>query len=149
MKTVRLPFSAGIIPALVLLAFAVGGWWIAQEWGAVAECSHGSWGRLYRTGYTGARDTRVQICISKAETLIDSEEFRKQLFGFGWLGLLLLMIYLLGFMVTVVLYVFLFLRLHGRFSYLVSTSIAIGSVAFVYLIFRRLLEYSLFPGILW
>lgn len=33
MKTVRLPFSAGIIPALVLLAFAVGGWWIAQEWG--------------------------------------------------------------------------------------------------------------------
>lgn len=52
-------------------------------------------------------------------------------------------------MVTVVLYVFLFLRLHGRFSYLVSTSIAIGSVAFVYLIFRRLLEYSLFPGILW
>lgn len=150
MKTVRLPFSAGVIPALVLLAFAVGGWLIALEWGR----SSGMFPRFLGLIFIGLATLELGIHVfksvfQKAETLIDTEELRKQVYGFGWLGLLLLMIYLLGFMTTVVLYVFLFLRLHGRYSYLVSTTIAIGAIAFVYLIFRRLLEYSLFPGILW
>lgn len=150
MKTIRLPFSAGIIPALVLLALAVGAWFIALEWGR----SSGMFPRFLGVLFIGLATLELGIHVFKsvfqeAETLIDVEEFLKQLWGFGWLGLLLLMIYLLGFMVTVVLYVFLFLRFHGRFSYFLSTTIAIGSVAFVYVIFRRLLEYSLFPGILW
>jgi hypothetical protein len=150
MKTIRLPFSAGIIPALILLALAIGGWVIALQWGR----SSGMFPRFLGGIFIGLATLELGIHVfksvfQKAETLIDIEEFRKQLWGFGWLGLLLLMIYVLGFMVTVVLYVFLFLRFHGRFSYLLSTGIAIGSVAFVYLIFSHLLEYSLFPGILW
>ncbi|AFP30302.1 tripartite tricarboxylate transporter TctB family protein [Marinobacter sp. BSs20148] len=150
MKTIRLPFSAGIIPALLLLGLAVGGWLIALEW----ERSSGMFPRFLGVIFIGLAALELGIHVfksvfGKAETVVDLEELRKQLWGFGWLSLLLLMIYLLGFMVTVVLYVFLFLRFHGRFSYLLSTAIAVGSVAFVYLIFRRLLEYSLFPGILW
>ena len=150
MKTIRLPFSAGIIPALLLLGLAVGGWLIALDW----ERSSGMFPRFLGLIFIGLATLELGIHVyksvfEKAETLIDVEEFRKQLWGFGWLSLLLLMIYLLGFMVTVALYIFLFLRFHGRFSYLLSTAIAVGSVAFVYLIFRRLLEYSLFPGILW
>jgi hypothetical protein len=150
MKTIRLPFSAGIIPALLLLGLAVGGWLIALDW----ERSSGMFPRFLGLIFIGLATLELGIHVyksvfEKGETLIDVEEFRKQLWGFGWLSLLLLMIYLLGFMVTVALYIFLFLRFHGRFSYLLSTAIAVGSVAFVYLIFRRLLEYSLFPGILW
>jgi hypothetical protein len=124
MKTIRLPFSAGIIPALLLLGLAVGGWLIALEW----ERSSGMFPRFLGVIFIGLAALELGIHVfksvfGKAETVVDLEELRKQLWGFGWLSLLLLMIYLLGFMVTVVLYVFLFLRFHGRVGFLIFKAI--------------------------
>jgi hypothetical protein len=71
----------------------------------------------------------------------------KQLSGIAWLGVLLAMIFVLGFMITVPLFVFLFLRLHGKITWLLSVALAIGAVLFVEIIFRRLLDYTLYPGL--
>ena len=149
MKTIRLPFHVGILPAIALLGLGFATWWIAQDWGR----SSGMFPRSLGILFMGLAVMEVLIHLYKSVfkkelTEIDPGELQKQLWAFGWLGLLLLMIYLLGFMITVPLYVFLFLRMHGRFSYLLSAGIALVSLTFVYLIFRRLLEYSLFTGIL-
>jgi hypothetical protein len=72
----------------------------------------------------------------------------KEFKSFGWLGILLLALYLVGFMVSTPLYVFAFLRFSGQRSLVMSASIAAGATAFVYIVFIQLLEYKLFPGVL-
>lgn len=72
----------------------------------------------------------------------------KELKAFGWLGILLLALYLVGFLISTPLYVFAFLRFSGRRSLAMSAAIALGATAFVYVVFVQLLEYKLFPGIL-
>ncbi|MEX0603508.1 MAG: tripartite tricarboxylate transporter TctB family protein [Marinobacter sp.] len=72
----------------------------------------------------------------------------KELKGFGWLGILLLALYLVGFLISTPLYVFAFLRLSGRLSLVTSSTIAVGATVFVYVVFVQLLEYKLFPGVL-
>lgn len=78
----------------------------------------------------------------------DSSVVVKEFKSFGWLGILLLALYLVGFMISTPLYVFAFLRFSGKRSMAMSASIAAGATAFVYIVFIQLLEYKLFPGIL-
>jgi len=72
----------------------------------------------------------------------------KELKAFGWLGILLLALYLVGFLISTPLYVFAFLRLSGRLSLAMSSTIAVGATVFVYVVFVQLLKYKLFPGVL-
>jgi len=98
----------------------------------------------------------VQVFAARGHTQTakhrDSEtegvSLRKELKAFGWLGILLLSLYLIGFMLSTPLYVFAFLRLSGQRSLAMSAAISVGATAFVYIVFVQLLEYKLFPGIL-
>lgn len=72
----------------------------------------------------------------------------KEFKSFGWLGVLLLALYLVGFIISTPLYVFAFLRFSGQRSLAMSAAIAVGATAFVYIVFIQLLEYKLFPGVL-
>lgn len=72
----------------------------------------------------------------------------KEFKSIGWLGILLLALYLVGFMISTPLYIFAFLRFSGRRSLAMSAAIALGATAFVYIVFIQLLEYKLFPGVL-
>lgn len=72
----------------------------------------------------------------------------KEVKGFLWLGVLLVVLYLLGFMISTPLYVFAFLRFSGARSIAMSAAIAAGATIFVYLVFVQFLEYRLFPGVL-
>lgn len=72
----------------------------------------------------------------------------KEIKAFVWLGVLLLSLYLVGFMISTPLYVFAFLRLSGGRGLGMSAGIAAGATAFVYVVFVQLLEYKLYPGIL-
>ena len=70
------------------------------------------------------------------------------LFRRYWIPALLAMIFVLGFMLAVPLFVFLFLRLHGRLSWVLSIVLAVSAVLYVEIIFRRLLDYTLYAGLL-
>lgn len=72
----------------------------------------------------------------------------KEIKGIVWLGGLLAALYLVGFLITTPLYVFAFLRFSGQRSLGLSAGVAAGATVFVYVVFVRLLEYKLFPGIL-
>lgn len=149
MKTVRMPLNAGVLPALALLVLAIAGWWIAQDWGRSSGMFPRRFGQVFIA--LAALEVAVQLWrsfVAKQVSQIEVSELIKQIWGLAWLGLLLAMIFLLGFMITVPLFTFLFLRLHGKLSWLISVGIAIGAVLFVELIFRRLLDYTLYPGLL-
>lgn len=72
----------------------------------------------------------------------------KEFKAFGWLGGVLVSLYLLGFMISTPLYVFVFLWVSGKRSLPFSAAIAAGATIFVYIVFLRLLEYKLYPGML-
>ena len=149
MKSIRIPFAVGVLPALVLLALAIGGWWLAQEWGR----SSGMFPRLFGQVFISLALLEVVIqlwktFVGKQVSEFDPTEFGKQVWGVVWLGVLLAMIFVLGFMLAVPLFVFLFLRLHGRISWVLSIVLAVSAVLFVEIIFRRLLDYTLYAGLL-
>lgn len=149
MKTLRIPFNVGILPAFFLLFLAIGGWWFAQGWGRSSGMFPRLFGQVFMT--FALVELGIQLWksfVSHHVSEFDTSEFFKQLWAIAWLGLLLAMIYVLGFMVTVPLFVFLFLRLHGRIAWVLSTALAIGAAVFVEVIFRRLLDYTLYSGFL-
>ncbi|MBT8098734.1 MAG: tripartite tricarboxylate transporter TctB family protein, partial [Gammaproteobacteria bacterium] len=65
-----------------------------------------------------------------------------------WLGFLLLVIYLAGFLVAIPAFLFLFLVLAAERPAAHSAVIALALTGFVYLVFAWLLEYRLFAGVL-
>ena len=66
---------------------------------------------------------------------------------FSWLVGTLIMLWVLGFMGTVVLLPFIYLRFH-RESWLISILLPFGCGIFFYLLFDLALNMSLYPGIL-
>lgn len=72
----------------------------------------------------------------------------KEMKGLLWLVVLLIGIYLVGIMITLPLYLFSFMRLSGNRSIQQSAIISICSTLFVYLLFVLLLDYKLYPGII-
>jgi len=72
---------------------------------------------------------------------------RKVLTMFGWVALLIGMIWLFGFLITIPVYMVLFLKTRGE-KWLLTLCLALGSWAFLYWIFAVILKIILFPGIL-
>jgi len=75
-----------------------------------------------------------------------SGEFRKYLLVLGWVAGFIFAVYIVGFLVSIPLFMFLYLKLHGQ-KWRISIIMPIIAIAFVYLIFVVLLKLVLFPGI--
>jgi hypothetical protein len=71
----------------------------------------------------------------------------KNLAIWGWLVSTLIMLWVLGFMGTVILLPFLYLRFH-RESWLISITLPLGCGFFFYTLFGLALSMPLYPGIL-
>ena len=71
----------------------------------------------------------------------------KHLAIWGWLVSTLIMLWVLGFMGTVVLFPFLYLRFY-RESWLISITLPLGCGVFFYTLFGLALSMPLYPGIL-
>jgi hypothetical protein len=71
----------------------------------------------------------------------------KNLAIWGWLASTLIMLWILGFMGTVVLLPFLYLRFHKE-SWLISIILPLGCGVFFYVLFALALSMPLYPGIL-
>ena len=72
----------------------------------------------------------------------------KEVKGVLWMGSFVVGVYLAGFLITIPVYLFTFMRFSGHRSIKESAGLAIGSTAFIWLLFTELLDYKLFPGIL-
>lgn len=95
---------------------------------------------LVQTGHSLRENTAV--------SRMDPGRFLRELLAVGWLVGLVVLVFLVGFLVTVPVFIFVFLFWNARLSLVKSGAIALGSLVFVYLIFMILLEYRLYPGLL-
>ncbi len=66
----------------------------------------------------------------------------------GWMGGLFILIFLVGFLISIPLYSFTFLRLYGNISWKKSAALGIALWLLVYVSFHILLHKSLFEGVL-
>lgn len=78
----------------------------------------------------------------------DGSESRLELVAYLWLASLLAGLLLLGFLIFIPLYILFYLRYQAALSWLKSATFALGTWSFVYLLFVRLFEIRLYPGIL-
>jgi hypothetical protein len=78
----------------------------------------------------------------------ETKDILKEIRGFAWLALLLVLLYLFGFLVSVPVYILAFLRISAERPWKDSIIISVSATLFVYLVFVQLLEYRLFAGIL-
>lgn len=99
--------------------------------------------------------TLLEVLSQLKRTALEQEEYRfdwslvrKQLAGMAWLLLLVTMVFAVGLLVAIPLFVLVFLRMAAHQSYRRSLVLAVGALAFVYAIFVGLLEYDLYRGFL-
>lgn len=137
-----------LVAAVVLLAVSVTLLVLAQSFGR----SSGMFPRFI--GWIFVLLCTAELLVQLKNTFVDRVPFsinppalKKDLVALGWLVALLILLFVLGFMVTVPLFIFVFLRLHARQSVMRCAAIAAGAIGFVYLIFVLLLEYALYPGL--
>jgi len=72
----------------------------------------------------------------------------KEIRGFLWIGLFLLVLYLVGFLISIPLYLFAFLRFSANRSLKESLIMSVSSTLFVYVLFIQVMEYRLYSGVL-
>jgi len=84
----------------------------------------------------------------KQET-IEQGEVKKTLLNIGWLAGYVVATWLLGYVVASLLYVFLYTKLKGKQSWLVSILLTLGTFIFLQVIFVFLLDIRMLPGVLW
>lgn len=96
---------------------------------------------------TGA-GKRILPEADAAESLQEPVGPLRQFGGFLWLGLLLVVLYVAGFLIAIPVFMFAFLRISADRTALQSASVAIVATALIYAVFVSLLAYRLYPGVL-
>ena len=66
----------------------------------------------------------------------------------SWLIGFFVLIFLVGFIISVGVFILVFLKIYGKFSWIISTAETMLMLGFTYAIFELLLKAELFPGIL-
>jgi hypothetical protein len=80
-----------------------------------------------------------------ADTTVRS--LKQELMIFMWMGILVLGIYLIGFLPCTPIFVYCWMKYRGGYSVRESAYLAIGTIVFVYVLFEIILQYELYPGI--
>jgi len=88
-----------------------------------------------------------EVKIAYRETLHVAEARRRELAVILWILLLVAMIYVLGFLWAVPLYLLAMLKLRGRETWRVSVFLTAGTVVVIYFFFVSLLKVNLHPGL--
>lgn len=149
MKAALRLIRPNMIAAVVMLGLSITVLVVAQSFGR----SSGMFPRFI--GWIFVVLCSLELLVQLKKTFIDNIAFEvnvpellKEIKAVSWLVILLIMLFLLGFMITVPAFIFLFLRLHAHQPLLRCAAIAGGGIGFVYLIFVLLLEYTLYPGLI-
>lgn len=73
----------------------------------------------------------------------------RELDPFFWLAVLLAMLYLFGFIVTIPLFTFLYLKVRSREGWPLSIILSLASWGILYALFAQVLHIALYPGLLY
>ncbi|MCC2099264.1 MAG: tripartite tricarboxylate transporter TctB family protein [Hyphomicrobiales bacterium] len=82
-------------------------------------------------------------------TNLEGRKALREIFVIGAICLIVLSIYVLGFLVTAPLAVVVWMTLAGRKPLLVSLATGAGAFVFVWVLFELVLRYELYRGIVW
>ena len=85
---------------------------------------------------------------SQTPTAESGPRWRKELMAVAWILLLLAMVWLIGFIWTIPLYIFLVLRVRSREPWKLSVGISLGAWVFMYALFVYLLKIEFATGLL-
>jgi hypothetical protein len=81
--------------------------------------------------------------------IVKSEFGKNALINFAWLAAYIISTWLFGYVVASSLYVFLYLKVKGKLSWIVSIMVTVGAFAFLEVVFVILLRIRMLPGVLW
>ncbi|MEX2365234.1 MAG: tripartite tricarboxylate transporter TctB family protein [Pseudohongiellaceae bacterium] len=98
-----------------------------------------------------AADVLVQLGRWYQQTLPKATEISvtvKQLKAMGWLLGLVLSLFVLGFLITIPVYIFIFLTWRSGHDRVKAAVISVGALFFVWAIFVGLLDYELYAGLI-
>ena len=147
-------FRPTLVVALLLLALAGGLLWEAQSFDRASAIFPIFIGKIFVGLVLLEIVFEVQKMIKPVQRNRGEEERApandvwKEFKGVLWLSLFLLLLYLSGFVVSIPLYIFAFLRFSARRSLSESLLMASGVSLFVYIMFMMLLGYDLHGGVL-
>ena len=98
--------------------------------------------------------TKISVMLSaKTPTQVDDNAdkterpVKTELIVFLWMTLLVLGIYLVGFLPVIPIFVFCWMKFRGGYSIRMSSYLGIGTIIFIYVLFAVILQYELYPGI--
>lgn len=78
---------------------------------------------------------------------IERELLRSYVFNLGWIAAFLVMIYFIGILIAIALFMFLYFKLHGE-RWALSIAVSSGVTGFLYISFAYLLKIPLYRGVL-
>jgi hypothetical protein len=96
----------------------------------------------------GAPETATDSVVDAEFTneVPEAEARRRALVTFLWIGLFIALVYLIGFPLTVPLFLFLYLRLQSRTSWPLSIALTAFTWGAFYALFERLIHLQFAPG---
>ena len=103
----------------------------------------------HRRAASGNQPAEVETSakVNEEVGLENVGDIRGDMIGFGWLMAMIVGTYFVGFLVTIPIFIFIYLITHD-IGWLKSVIVAAVTVILVYLIFVKLLQSELFPGII-
>jgi hypothetical protein len=91
------------------------------------------------------RDSEKRIIMEKPGKSKGNNEIFKI---FGWFFSFLVLIYLIGFLISICTFILLFLKFYGNTSWIKAIAISIAMFVFIYVVFEILMSIELFRGVL-
>ncbi|MEX1216450.1 tripartite tricarboxylate transporter TctB family protein [Saccharospirillum sp.] len=138
-----------VLISVALLALAIILLVLSQEFGR----SSGMFPRFIGWVFVAlaAADVLVQLGRWYQQSLPEATETSttvKQLKAMGWLFGLVVFLFVFGFLITIPLYIFVFLTWRSGHDRAKSAAISLGALFFVWIIFVWLLDYELYVGLI-
>jgi hypothetical protein len=146
--------SPEVVSHLIVIVVVGLGLWIGRSW----PYETGLFPRA--TGYTIILVAIVSLFLeirrkmrqtenAGAPPVIEADLAKKALVSFGWLAGFIAGIWILGYVLASLLYVFFYMKVKGKQSWLITILITVGAYVFMWSIFGLLLGIKWFPGALW
>jgi hypothetical protein len=85
--------------------------------------------------------------INEQMGLEDTSDIRGDMVGFAWLMGMIVSTYLVGFLVSIPLFVLIYLKTHG-INWLMSSIMAVIAVAFTHIVFVKVMQVQLYDGLI-
>jgi hypothetical protein len=87
------------------------------------------------------------VTLNEAVGSENADDVRGDMVGFAWLIGMIIAVYLVGFLISIPLFILIYLKIHGV-NWLKSAIMAAAAVIFTYLVFVKVMQVELFPGII-